>query len=160
MSTNTYLPSIHNEQSATGQGDLPTLAMLFAESWLTHLGNKGKQMHSDPRLIAAAQGQAEWLAVHDFVPGHPHQGEDGKNANDRVRAAGYALPANYLAGHNNVESATHSWDVDIDEVVGDLMNHPTHYDHMHNTGSFAAHTVWGIGYARNFWTVVTAPMEE
>lgn len=156
MTEHTYLPAIANEQPVAGQSDD---VAEFVRCWLQALGDKAKQMRFDSRLAAAAQRQADWLQAHDFTPGAPHLGENGITANERVSATGYRLPGWWPAKGNLVESATRSWDVDMAEIVGDLMNHATHYDHMHVINWYAQHTVYGVGVAGTYFVVVTAPPE-
>ena len=129
---------------------------MFTSAWLGLYGERAKDMRYDARLAKAAQTQAEWLAVNDFVE-DPHIGANGSTANQRVRAAGYPLPRWYGNG-NTVESVTRSWDAP-DEAATDLAAHAAHHDHMLSIGWFATHTVYGIGHADTYYVVVTAPSE-
>jgi hypothetical protein len=133
-------------------------AMEFVRLWLQHLGDRAKLMLPDARLYVAAQRQADWLAVNDFNPANPHLGENGISANERVREARYRLPEWHGNG-NTVESATHDGNANMEEVVLGLMNHATHYDHMHCLGFWEPNYFYGVGCAGTFFVVVTAPEE-
>lgn len=164
----TFLPRAFGNGSGAGQGDpfgLNERAAVFAAIWQQRLGDTATRMRCDARLVKAAQGQADWLAAHDFDARDPHLGAGGSTANERVRATGYQLPSWWPEQDNNAESAIRSWGAPS-QATDELMAHVTHYDHMHIEGWFVDHVVWGVGAAAAtierggvFYVVVTAPRE-
>lgn len=152
----TYLPVIGNGPTIEGQGD-DDMALEFMFWWLLRLGDRASVMEVDTRLITAAQQQADWLAANDFDKDNPHKGIDGTMPNERVRMAGYALPAWHGDG-NTVESVTRTWD-DFPEIVDDLMAHETHRDHMFCRGFWEPNTRYGIGCSDNYFVIITCPPE-
>lgn len=160
----TYLPSIH-ANGVTGQSDTANYADVFAAAWVAFLGDVGRRMVRDARLDAAAQGQADWLAVHDFDRDNAHLGADGSTPNERVRATGYRLPDFWPTRGNQCESANHSWSEPAQSLI-ELATHDTHAEHMQVRGWWAHSTVYGVGAARAsvggggwFVVAVTAPRE-
>ncbi len=87
----TFLPRVAQPQAVGGVGSADSPLDVFVGAWLALLGERAKAMRYDARLAAAAQQQAEWLAVHDFAD-DPHVGANGSTANERVAATGYRLP--------------------------------------------------------------------
>lgn len=152
-----YLPLVANGIYTTTEGiKMPVRAMEFARAWMELLGEREEWLILDARLCNAAQRQADWLSVHDFVPGHPHEGEWGNNANQRVLDAGYPLPDWYTLDKNFVESVTRDWGTPEQAAIG-LANDTLHFDHMHFEGWFSAHTRWGVGNAETYYVCMTAP---
>lgn len=151
----TFLPRVAQSHTVGVAGDADSPLDVFTAAWLSLLGDRAATMRYDARLAHAAQQQADWLAVNDFDERDPHVGAGGSTANQRVRAAGYPLPAWHGNG-NTVESVTRSWDAP-DEAARDLAAHDTHHDHVLGLGWYAEHTVWGIGQRATYYVLVTAP---
>lgn len=69
------------------------------------------------------------------------------------------LPTWWPERGNQIESATHDDNADMEQVVTGLMNHPTHHDHMHGIGFWEASVCYGVGCSKSFFVCVTAPVE-
>jgi len=151
----TYFPRIAQPHAIAGEGSADSPLALFTAAWLALYGEREKVMRHDARLAEAAQQHAEYLAQRSDTNISMHIGRNGSTANQRVRDAGYPLPAWHGNG-NTVESVTRSWDAP-DEAARDLAAHASHHDHMLSIGWFATHTAYGIGHAATYYVVVTAP---
>jgi hypothetical protein len=149
----TFLPSVKSSAPVA----VSNHAGEFVDVWLDQLATRGKEMHPDTRLFAAAQSQAEWLAENDFNEADPHLGAGGITANERCWSFGYQLPSWWPQEGNQVESATHDDNPNIAAVVVGLMTHETHYQHMWGIGFWEPSIYYGVGYAGGFYVVVTAP---
>ncbi|MET8506959.1 CAP domain-containing protein [Streptomyces sp. NPDC004787] len=72
-------------------------------------------VRSDPRLRAAAQRHADDMAARNY---YAHAGRDGRDAGDRIRAAGYA----WSAWGENIHRGPHS----AAQAVDEWMNSAAH----------------------------------
>jgi hypothetical protein len=143
-------------------------ATSFAFQWLAYLGERAKLMKCDDRLVNAAQGQADFLATYLGDDPPHHIGAGGSTANQRVRASGYKLPSGQ-GDDNTVESMTHVWldpATQMDRIVGDLMAHEGHHDHLWGIGFWEPNVFYGVGFAKDtelggwYFVIEICPPEE
>lgn len=157
----TRLPVIHGNAIA-GQHTpcgMVAQAQQFAAAWMALLGDKAQSLTCHPIATAAAQQQADWLAVHDFDKDDPHLGEGGSYANERLARLGYPLPFKDMQA-NYVESAQHitqregeSDDELATRGAHSLANHDergkSHKEHMQFLGDFwGRFRHYGVGAAQ------------
>lgn len=162
------LPLVYGSGIAAqgNEGGMVDAAVIFAMGWMGMLAADAEPMRCDERLVAAAQWQADWLAVNDFDPRDPHLGVDGLTANERVLMSGYALPGWWTRKANNVESVTRSW-AGPQQAAIDLAHHYPHSEHLLRREEFREHVVWGVGAAEaqlerkgTFFVAISAPVED
>ncbi|MEV6327788.1 CAP domain-containing protein [Streptomyces sp. NPDC051909] len=78
-------------------------------------------LRSDPKLRTAAQRHADDMAARNY---YAHAGRDGRNAGDRIRAAGYA----WSAWGENIHRGPHS----AAQAVDEWMNSAAHRENILN----------------------------
>ncbi len=106
-----YLPSVRagegNDGGGGGSGDLAEQVVQLVNA---HRANAGcPPLAIDPRLVAAAQGHSEDMAVNDFFS---HTGSDGSRPWDRMEAEGYnwsRAAENIAAGYPTPEDVVAAW---------------------------------------------------
>lgn len=76
-------------------------------------------LRSDPKLRNAAQGHADDMAARNY---YAHAGRDGRNAGDRIKAAGYT----WSAWGENIHRGPHS----AAQAVDEWMNSAAHRENI------------------------------
>lgn len=163
----TYLPSIYGNFSIVAEGEMSENAKVFIGLWLALLPPERRAlMRYDYRLGIAAQLHAVYLDSRtpeeiDALPddGHgSHIGENNSTPNQRVRAAGYALPESQGDG-NTVEfnTRTHRGPARALELY---MGSDAHRPALMGEGFWQPATVYGIGQFGDDWVVLVCPPEE
>ncbi|WP_265864311.1 CAP domain-containing protein [Streptomyces sp. SKN60] len=76
-------------------------------------------LRSDPKLRTAAQGHADDMAARNY---YAHAGRDGRNAGDRIKAAGYT----WSAWGENIHRGPHS----AAQAVDEWMNSAAHRENI------------------------------
>ncbi len=98
-------------------------------------------LFANPRLIAAAQKHAQWMANNKKMS---HTGSGGSSFADRIRAEGYSLRTggeNVAAGYKSVESVIAGW-----------MNSTGHRANILNSN----YKEIGVGVVNDYWCAVFA----
>lgn len=133
------------------------LATIRTASW-----QERAQVICHPALALAADWKARDMAAQTYVA---HISPDGTAPNDYVRAHGFALPAWYAPGANNVESIAGGFPYYAPEIVlAAWATSPSHWDHIAARHSFfQGQECAAVGYAFaaggffHYWVFVSAP---
>ena len=131
----------------------------FYLAFLSHKDQGRKEIILSPVLSLIAREYACDLALNNYFS---HIGQDGRHANERVRAR-YVLPSNYRIHANNVESLSAGYKTSADSLNG-LYKSPAHYRHLSGKGVFAKQIHIGIGFCyyknskyQRYWVFLSAP---
>lgn len=152
--TETFLPAVHGA-GVQGQSDN---ALTFIDAWMQALGDRATEMRQDDRLVRCAQDHAAYLEsrVGDIRQVSMHVGLNNSTPDQRVRLAGYSIPAHWHSNH--VEScATHTGGPLAALTM--LLDSPGHRAHLIGENGFAGHRVYGVGNAKSYYVVLACPEE-
>lgn len=168
MSVYTYFPSVHGNINVTAEGELMTPnAQKFAEAWLSILPQERRAlMRLDRRLVFAAQLHAiyldsrtqEEIEARKDVKNASHYGRDWSTPNERVRAQGYRLPANYPIKGNMVESNARDYGGPL-SALQTLLDSPSHRPHLLGEPGFTDRVVYGFGCEGGDYCCLICPEE-
>lgn len=162
----TLLPYVANGETVYPMG-MSEKAATFVDAWLSLLPeSRRKLMHADARVIRAAQLHAEYLAARTQeeiearadVKNASHYGLDWSTPNERVRAQGYRLPANYPIKGNMVESNARDGGGPL-SALQTLLDSDAHRPHLLGEPGFSDRVVFGVGVAQNDYCVLVCPKE-
>lgn len=161
-----YVPIVRTEPAPSTEAEASAQALRL---WAGAPWQERAEMVVDPRLTEIARQYANELIQRimdnpdlDYDSPALHISTDGLYPNERLRAAGYALPAMYPDRGNWVESVRLS-QVNAKWTLRYLYDSPLSYDHMAGIGVFGTQTRVGVwvafapeGYARAY-VFVSAP---
>lgn len=157
---NTYLPFVAHDAQASKAAE-------FVRLWLAELLEERRAlMRPDARLFACAQAHAEYLASRTpeqiaALPddGHgSHVGRNGTTPNQRVRAAGYRLPAWHGDG-NTVEFNTRTYR-GAARALALLLGSDAHRPALLGQGFWGPAIYYGFGQAGDDYVTLFCPEEE
>lgn len=162
----TYLPSVFAGKRISTGIIMSQGAYDFETVWLVALGDRRNLMIAHAKLVFAAQDHAEFLDARtaedikalEGISHGSHRGRGGLWSNDRVRAAGYNLPEEYLPGNNNVESCARD-PYGAQHALDGLLASKYHHDHVLGLGGFARDIFYGIGQKGNDYVLIACPSE-
>lgn len=147
----------------SGTGDLCGMngpASRFAALWLALMGERGKQMRCDERLVAVAQAHAEYLINRkgEELAQSMHIGRGGTTPNQRVRQGGYRLPEFHKDG-NTVECCLRG-SADPPVALEQLLASDKHRPAMMGEDFWEPSIYFGVGQVGTDWVVLVCPPEE
>lgn len=160
--TNLWLPSVKgNPTVIQGQGDTDNAAD-FIIAWMQALGDRADIMRQDSRLTLCAQTHATWLAQRQDMEPTMHLGKNNSTPNQRLIASGFRPPSFWKPEKNNCEACAVHHDGPL-EALELLLKSPGHrplvLGERVSDWFWASHTVWGLGNAGPFYSLVVAPPE-
>jgi uncharacterized protein YkwD len=143
MTYNIFLPIA--AKPAQPSADHPHESALLA--WLqTHPAQRRPVLRRNATLMAVAKAHVLDMIGRDFFG---HTNPDGSGPNERVRRAGFRLPAHYGTERtaNNVESLAGGYETPEAALAG-WLGSPAHRAHVLGEREFfRAQTEMGVGYA-------------